>query len=215
MNGDQLREDIKRFTGDGFRYLHTLGVERECASLAEIFSLPEEEKRELCEAALLHDITKQKTQNEQKALYEKFGEPYGAEEENSPKILHAVTGAYVARETYPSIVTDRIFRAIRLHTAGAPDMTLFDKLLYLADYIEPGRTYEDCVQLRRAFYDGVEALRAQAGGLSRGALTRLLDQTVLTSFQYTLQDLLKHQSYVYLPTVAARNAFLLFVRGEM
>lgn len=215
MNMEQLREDIKRFTGDGSRYLHTLGVERECACLAELFSFPEEEKRELCIAALLHDITKQKTQDEQKALYEKYRVPYGAEEENSPKILHAVTGAYVARDAYPSVVTDRIFRAIRLHTAGAPDMTLFDKLLYLADYIEPGRTYEDCVELRRFFHDGVEALRTDTGGLPADALMRLLDQTILTSFRYTLQDLLKHQSYVYLPTVAARNAFLLLVQGEM
>ena len=214
MNREQLREDIKRFTGDGHRYLHTLGVERECAALADVFSLPEEEKQELCIAALLHDMTKQKNQDEQKALYAKYGVPYGAEEAHSPKILHAVTGAYAAREAYPSLVNDRVFRAIRLHTAGAPDMTLFDKLLYLADYIEAGRTFTDCVRLRTDFYAGLDALRFSGNAQSEKDLTLLLDKTILLSFQYTLEDLLKQHSYIYAPTVAARNAFLSFVSGE-
>ncbi|MBR7095468.1 MAG: bis(5'-nucleosyl)-tetraphosphatase (symmetrical) YqeK [Clostridia bacterium] len=137
------------------RFSHTLGVESAIIELGERY-LPGEIPR-LRVAALLHDVTKEWSPVEQVAFCEKHGLPLTDEERSAPRILHAKTGAFVAARDFSAYVDKGILQAIALHTTGAEDMTVFDELLYLADYIEPTRTYADCRALRAAFFEGYDA----------------------------------------------------------
>lgn len=134
MNRKEIKEDLrKRLTPH--RFEHTLGVEYTACCLAMRYGA-DMEKADL--AGLLHDCAKQLTSEEkiQKALH------YGMEitdlHRENPELLHAGLGAYVARERY-GIEDEEILSAITWHTTGRPDMTLMEKILYIADYIEPNR----------------------------------------------------------------------------
>lgn len=99
------------------------------------------------EAALLHDSTKRWTDAEQLNYCDCMGIELTEGERANPQLLHARTGAVFARERFgcPEDICD----AIRWHTTGKPDMDLFEKILYLADMIEPNRSYAGTDELRR------------------------------------------------------------------
>lgn len=185
--------------GEGYRMAHTLSVMAECRTLAALYALSDAEAEELAVAALLHDLTKRRDPGGQRALYDRFGLPFGTVEACSPKTLHAVTGAHLARERFPDAVTPAVFSAILHHTTASPDMSLTDKLLYLADYIEPGRTYEACVALRAAFYDPSPA------SMSAQERAAHLDRILLLSLDMTLSELIREGQYIHPATVEARN----------
>ncbi len=194
-----LRADVQEKLGTK-RFAHTLAVETECEALADLFSLSERDTERLCIAALLHDITKEKSLEEQIALCEQYRIPYTECDRRAPKVFHARTGAYVARDLYRDYVDDGICRAIERHTVGAEDLTLFESLLYLADYIEATRTFGDCVTLRKYFYDGI------AKGID--PLTHLND-TLILSLDMTIRVLLEEGAVIAPETFACRNALLL------
>lgn len=83
-----------------------------------------------------------------------------AETEN-PKLLHAKTGAALARDLFG--VSDEIYEAIRWHTTGKPDMRTLEKIIYLADYIEPTRDFPGLDRLRELAYEDLD--KAMALGL--------------------------------------------------
>lgn len=136
------------------RFSHTLGVEKAIIDLGERY-LPGDIPR-LRVAALLHDLTKEWSGAEQLRFCEERGIALTEEERAVPKILHARTGAYLSSKEFSHLVDPGILTAIERHTTGDKDMSVFDELLYLADYIEPTRTYPECLSLRAAFYDGYE-----------------------------------------------------------
>lgn len=146
-----LRRELSGRIGER-RFRHTLAVEEEIVSLGKLY-LPHDVNR-LRIAALLHDLTKEWKAEEQIAFCRQHGIALSPAELAAPKVLHAKTGAFLARMEYQHLADDEIVDAISLHTVAAWGMTLFSSLLYLADYIEPTRTYEDCIALRKAFYDG-------------------------------------------------------------
>lgn len=196
---EALRGAVRAVTSEK-RFAHTLRVEAEVLALGELFSLSEQERDELQIAAILHDFTKELSLADQVALCERFGIPYTRADCLTPKVFHARTGAALARERFCDLITDRIYRAIERHTVAAPDLTVFEALLYLADYIEAGRTFGDCVRLRQYFYDGIEQGKA---------LYPHLDDTLLLSLDMTVADLLGEGAIINEQTLAARNALLL------
>lgn len=140
------------------RVKHVLGTEREAISLAERFGADVDKARV---AALLHDSTKRLSAEEQFALCEHYGLALDAVERENPHLLHARTGAALARDVFG--VDEEIADAIRWHTTGHENMTLLEKVIYLADYIEPNRSFP-----------GVDALRAAVrADLDRGLLMAL------------------------------------------
>lgn len=197
MTRDELRQDIKQYISEK-RYSHVLGVEEETMSLSDIFSVSSEIKEKLGIAALLHDITKKFTK-EQHLKY--------ASERNilipeinlkNEKTLHAITGAYFAKEKYPNLCDDTVFNAILYHTTGRFGMSFSEKIVYLADYIEPTRTFEDCVKLRDYFYSNI-TIRDKYD---------VLRQTLIKSFDMTIIDLIKQGELIHPDTVSARNSLL-------
>ncbi len=182
-----------------YRYRHTLAVEEEAVALAKIY-LPKN-MMEISAAALLHDLTKEWTYEEQISFSTTEGIALTADERLSPKVLHAKTAPRVIEREFPQFASKKILNAVRCHTVGARRMSLFAKLLYLADYIEKTRTFADCVALRSLFWDGIEKL-------PRREQRRHLDRVILTSYDMTLRSLLEEGAPISPITVDARNALL-------
>lgn len=131
----ELKKKIKK-SMDENRYEHTMGVMYCCAALAMRYEY-DVEKAML--AGLLHDCAKCMPNDKKLKTAEKHGIEVTRLERKNPFLLHAKLGAYLAEKKYG--VTDKdILSAIRWHTTGCPEMTLLDKIVYVADYIEPKRS---------------------------------------------------------------------------
>ena len=134
------------------RVPHVLGTEQEAIHLAGRWGADVEKARR---AALLHDCTKKLNLEEQLAVAERFQVPLDEMERREIKLLHAKTGAGIAEAVFG---TDReITEAIRWHTTGKGGMTLLEKVLYLADYIEPTRDFPGVEELRKRCYENLDA----------------------------------------------------------
>ena len=134
------------------RVPHVQGCEEEAARLALRWGADVEKARE---AGILHDITKKLTLEEQLLLCEEYGIMNDTVEGSESKLLHAKTGAAVARARFG--MPDDVCSAIRWHTTGRAGMTLLEKLIYLADYIEPTRDFEGLDTLRRLCYEDIDS----------------------------------------------------------
>ena len=133
------------------RMPHVLGTEQEAVRLAERYGADVTKARI---AALLHDCTKKLDMDEQLALCKKYHIPLDELERKALKLLHSKTGAAIARDVFA--VDDDVYSAILYHTTGKPDMTLLEKIIYLADYIEPTRDFPGVEALRRTVYEDLD-----------------------------------------------------------
>jgi len=120
------------------RYIHTLGVATTAASLAMAHG-QSVQKAEL--AGLLHDCAKYLTNQEQIDECDRLGVELSNFERNNPALIHGKLGAVYARDRYGVEDLD-IHSAISYHTTGKANMTTLEKIVYIADYIEPNRTME-------------------------------------------------------------------------
>ena len=120
-----------------------LGTEETAAKLALRWGEDEEAARR---AALLHDCTKKLNREQHLDICRQYGIRLDREEQREEKLLHAITGAAVARRVFG--VPPEVESAIRWHTTGKADMTTLEKIVYLADYIEPTRSFCDLTELR-------------------------------------------------------------------
>ena len=133
------------------RMPHVLGTEQEAVRLARRYGGNEIQARI---AALLHDCTKKLDMPEQLALCAQYGIELDELEQKALKLLHSKTGAAIARDVFG--VEDAVYDAIWYHTTGKPDMTLLEKIIYLADYIEPSRDFDGVDTLRQAVYEDLD-----------------------------------------------------------
>lgn len=140
------------------RIAHTAGCEHEAVQLAKLWG---EDPEKAAVAGILHDSTKNLSYEEQLILCDKYGIILDNAQRENPKLLHAITGAALAKDRFG--VSEEISQAIRWHTTGKPDMTTLEKIIYLADYIEPTRDFEGVEQLRELAYEDLD--KALALGL--------------------------------------------------
>ncbi|MDR3278254.1 MAG: nicotinate (nicotinamide) nucleotide adenylyltransferase [Oscillospiraceae bacterium] len=129
------------------RVPHVEGCETEAVRLAERWGADADDARE---AGILHDITKRLDGEEQRALCEKYKLPLDELERQSEKLLHSKTGAASAFDEFG--VPEAVRSAILWHTTGRADMSLLEKIIYMADYIEPTRDFDGVDELRRLAY---------------------------------------------------------------
>jgi predicted HD superfamily hydrolase involved in NAD metabolism len=170
------------------RYQHTVGVMETAIELAERYGA-DEKKAEL--AAIFHDYAKFRPKEEMKQIIL---------EQNMPKDLllyntelwHAPVGAYLV-EKEVGIKDDEILDAIRYHTSGRANMTLLEKVIYLADYIEPGR-----------IFPGVEEVRELA--------KQDLNIALVKALQNTIQFLMKKNQAIYPDTFFTYNSLIMQLR---
>lgn len=131
---NDLKKDLKKQMDDS-RYEHTMGVMYMCGALAMRYGYDLE--RAML-AGLMHDCAKCMPNAKKLKMAEKNHLEISDLERKNPFMLHAKLGALLAKKKY-DIEDEEILDAIRWHTTGRPGMTLLDKIVYVADYIEPKR----------------------------------------------------------------------------
>lgn len=133
-NMKKLRKEMQKVQGEK-RYEHTLGVAYTAAALAMCYNA---DVKNAQLAGMLHDCAKCLSDEKRLSICKKYGIPMTDVEKRNPFLLHAKAGAYLAEKKYG--IEDRdILNAIQYHTTGRPDMSLLEKIVFVADYIEPGR----------------------------------------------------------------------------
>lgn len=131
---NKIRKKVKGYL-DKERYDHTIGVMYTAGCLAMRYGADLESAMT---AGLLHDCAKCISNEEKIALCKKYNLDISDAEYANPGLLHAKLGAYIAWKKYH--VTDKaVIYSIASHTTGRPEMSLLDKIIYIADFMEPGR----------------------------------------------------------------------------
>lgn len=142
MNTEEMKAELSsELTGK--RYRHSLGVCGEAVRMAELFGA-DTEKAYI--AGLLHDCAKCLSNEAMAELYARSGAD--EEELECPPVIHAPLGAVVAREKY-GITDAEILGAIRYHTIARENMSLLEKIIYVADMTEPTRDFPGVDSIRR------------------------------------------------------------------
>ncbi|MCM1386463.1 MAG: bis(5'-nucleosyl)-tetraphosphatase (symmetrical) YqeK [Bacillus sp. (in: Bacteria)] len=136
------------------RYEHTLSVAYTAASLAMVH---EADVESALTAGMLHDCAKCFSAKKLISLCQKNNLPVSdIEMQNPTALLHAKVGSFLAHEKY-GIDDEDILNAIKYHTTGRPDMSRLEKIIYIADYIEPGRTHAaNLAQIRKLAYQDLD-----------------------------------------------------------
>lgn len=152
----KLRKEMKKVQ-DSKRFEHTLGVEYMAAALAMRYGCDIEDARI---AGLLHDCAKCLTDEKRLSICRKHHISVTSVEQKNPFLLHAKVGAYLARKKY-GVKNQDILNAIHSHTTGRQNMSTLEKIIFVADYIEPGRVHgpANLAEIRKlAFVDLDKAL---------------------------------------------------------
>lgn len=184
---EKLRKKLK-----GSRYVHTLGVEYTSVCLAMKYG----ENLETAElSGLLHDCAKEFPEKKLIQICRDHGERISKMEYQNPFLLHGKAGACLARDKF-GIDDANILNAIRYHTTGRPGMTLVEKIVFVADYIEPNRKKADnLTELRRMAFEN-------------------LDETVLRILEQTLDYLIRTGKEIDRHTVITRDYYKKLLRSS-
>lgn len=171
-----------------YRFHHSICVAEKARELAEKYGA-DADKAYL--AGILHDIMKEEDCDVQRAEIERDGTVMTDLEMNNKKVYHQMSGAaYVKNQL--GITDSDIISGIRYHTTGRADMTLFEMIIYLADFTSADRSYPD-----------VEKMRAETDkGLLNG---------MLYSLRYTIIDIASHNRQIHPDTLHCYN----WVVGEL
>ncbi len=172
------------------RYIHTLGVMETAIELADRYGASKE-KAEL--AAIFHDYAKFRSKDEMREIVMQQGMPesllhYGTE------LLHAPVGAYLVKEE-AGIEDLEVLEAIAYHTTGRAAMGTLEKIIFLADYIEPGRNFP-----------GVDEVRKQA--------KENLNLACIQALKNTVGFLMKQNQLIYPETIYTYNSLLAEVKNK-
>ena len=146
-------EEILQQKQNPHRYRHTIGVRYTSICLAMRYG---EELTRASYAGLLHDCAKHMSNEKLLAKCCDHHLTVSEVEETNPFLLHGRVGAWLAEHKY-GITDPEILGAIEWHTTGRPDMTLLEKIVFTADYIEPGRDQApNLVELRRLAFTDID-----------------------------------------------------------
>ena len=201
-----LREKISSLMSPK-RFYHTQEVEKMAARIGEIYA---PDKVDVLRAAgLLHDITKEYSTEKQLQICREFGIITSKQDILTPKTFHAKTAAAVIPVLYPEFADSEVISAVRWHTTGRENMTLLEKIVYLADYIDGSRKFEDCVKLRNIFWD------ACPKNMSEEERDTHLTKTLVISFDMTLKGLIAGNAIISEDTFRARNSLVFSLCGEV
>ncbi|HHW02000.1 MAG TPA: HD domain-containing protein [Thermoanaerobacterales bacterium] len=168
------------------RFKHSLGVMETSVILARLYGA-DVKKAEI--AGLIHDCARDIPVQTQLKMAENFGILLDDIERLEPALIHGPLGAAIARKDY-GIEDEEILNAVKLHTTGNENMTLLEKIIFLSDYIEPGRCFP-----------GVEDLRVKA--------FKDLDEAMICAYDSTIRYVTEKGCFLHPRTVWARNSILL------
>ncbi|MDQ0161270.1 bis(5'-nucleosyl)-tetraphosphatase (symmetrical) YqeK [Bacillus alveayuensis] len=180
MNREEALSIVKKKLTE-HRYQHTIGVMETAVALAEKYGV-NPKKAEL--AAIFHDYAKFYPKDEMKQIIVEQNMPKDLLDYNT-ELWHAPVGAYLA-EKEVGIHDSDVLDAIKYHTSGREQMTPLEKVIYLADYIEPGRHFPGVEEVRQLAMDN-------------------LDRALFKSMQNTIIFLMKKNQPIYPDTFKAYN----------
>jgi len=171
------------------RYNHTLGVEKVAIELAEKYGADVKKARK---GALLHDCSKQFTLTKMHELCDcdETIATYG----HLGELLHGIAGSVYAKKEF-GITDEEVLNAIRYHTIGRRGMSLIEKIIYVADAIEPSRSNPEVPVIRRLAYES-------------------LDEAIIHEVDRKMEYLIKKEAIIHPNTVDMRNWLLHNRKGE-
>ena len=196
-----LRETAKSLMSEK-RFFHTLGVEEESVKIAEIYKLSEDIINKLRISAILHDITKEFEHEKQLEICGKYNIKLTGDDKKAKKLLHARTGAYIAKSEFSA--DDMIFDGIYNHTVSklSKSFDLFNRIIVLADWIEPERDYQDCVELREYFHSKIN----KAENIEQK--NKIMDETILLSYNKSIKCVVEENRFMHKDAIKCRNALI-------
>jgi nicotinate-nucleotide adenylyltransferase len=189
-----------------YRLEHTFGVESMAARIGALYC--PEKLDVLRVAALLHDVTKELSVEEQCDILRSHGLAPTEEQLASPATLHSRTAALIIPEKYSEFATDDVLSAVRYHTTGRENMTLCEKIIYLADYIDETRKYDDCIALREEFF------APKLDEMSIDGLLKHLNRVILHSLDMTVSDLEEKGRIVSSDSLKARESIIIELENK-
>lgn len=151
MTIEQIQDKLKE-TLSPKRFRHSLGVMETAVKLAEQYGV-DVKKAQL--AGLLHDCAREMKVEEILKICSQNNIEVDSICAKQPKLLHGPVGSVVAREEY-GIEDEEILSAIYCHTTGRREMSTLDKIIFLADYIEPGRDFSGVDKVREAVFEDLD-----------------------------------------------------------
>lgn len=181
-------EEIKKYLKENLkesRYNHTLGVCETAIELAKLNGISRE-RAEI--AALAHDVAKNLNKEEMLNIINENNIALSKVEKENMNLWHSIIAPIVAQEKL-GITDDEILDAVRWHTTGKEDMSVLAKIIYIADMIEPGRSFPGLEEIRKQTFED-------------------LDKGVYTGLTHSIQFLLSQNLLIDENTIKARNCFL-------
>ncbi len=171
------------------RYNHTLGVEKVAIELAELYGA---DKLKVRKGALLHDCSKQFKIERMRELCDcdETIKTYG----HLGELLHGFSGSVYAKKTF-GITDEDILNSIRYHTIGRRGMSIVEKIIYVADAIEPSRTHPEVAEIRRLAYENI-------------------DDAIIHEVDRKVEFLIKIEAIIHPNTIDMRNWLIHLKKGE-
>ncbi|MCE9654621.1 bis(5'-nucleosyl)-tetraphosphatase (symmetrical) YqeK [Clostridium celatum] len=187
---DKIKDYVKENLKVG-RYNHTLGVVNTAVELAKVFG-EDQKKAEI--AALCHDVAKNMDLEQLRKIIDEENITLSIDEENTKEIWHSIAGPIIAKNIF-KINDEEILSAMRWHTTGKENMSNLDKIVYLADLIEPSREFDGIDEIRSISY-------------------KSLDLAMIKALTHTTIYLLNKGYAVDINTIKARN-YLLYNKNKL
>lgn len=185
MNYKEIEKILKKMLPER-RLQHSINVSECAVKLSEIYKY-DKEKAKI--AGIAHDCAKYFTNEQIKECVRMFNVELDPLEVNSRALSHSIIGSYVAKEVF-KIEDEEIINAIRYHTTGRENMSLLEKIIYMADLIEEGRKFPRVEELRELAFSGN------------------LEQALILSFDNTIKFVIDNNQLIHPRTVSARNYIL-------
>ena len=181
MEYKEIENDVKSVLSE-YRFTHSLGVAKKAIELAKIYGVQEEIAKKV---GIAHDIAKEMT-DEEMIEYAKANNIRIDEIETvKPSLLHGKIGADIAAKKFG--FTQDMINAIKWHTTGRENMSILEKIIFMADMIEEGRNFP-----------GVDYLRELS-------FNKQLDKALITSFNNTIKFVIDNDQLIHPRSVKARN----------
>lgn len=168
------------------RFIHSVNVSKEAKKLAQLYGA-DVEKAEI--AGILHDITKETSEEEQLQIIADSGIILDDIQKNSSKLWHGLTGSLYIKKNF-GITDEDILNAICYHTTGRAGMSLLEKIIFIADYTSDERTYK-----------GIATMRKKS--------RKSLEEAMLYGYKFTFTDLSRRELAIHPDELACYNELVL------
>ena len=196
---NKLRNQVSKRVSEK-RFSHILGVENMAKTLGE--ALLPDYVDELRAAALLHDISKELSYDDQIRLLKENDFHLTDEDMSTKGVLHSFTAPIIVKRDFFDFASDNVMSAVLNHTVGSPNMSVFDKIIFISDYCEETRRYDSCVKVRNFLLEGLYDLSV-CDRLKR------LDEACLMSINGAIEALTQSEAFINSRMLLTKKSLLL------